>query len=341
MPCYRPMKGFPFGKTKNGKDNFYITSFDVKHIEITGDQVKKVYHDGIISPFCDKAITEFIEIPCGRCIGCRLDYAKMWADRCMMEASKYSDNCFVTLTYDDEHLTYNESIDPDTGVVNRMPTLVKRDVQLFMKRLRKRFGNDIRFFCCGEYGDKTHRPHYHLILFNFKFKDLTVLKRSFSGDYYYTSDELSKIWTNGNHLLGDCTWNSCNYVARYITKKQYGKDAIYEKINVLPPFLLMSRRPGLARDFYELNKEQLYRYEKYYLSSPSGSLAITPPRYFDKLYELDSPEEYARLKEKRISAAKDCSKIKSELSSLEKSDQFKVDEQVKINRTKVLSRKEL
>ena len=100
-----------------------------------------------------------IEVACGRCIGCRKEYARQWAMRCLHEASLFDENSFVTLTYDDKHL-------PAGG------TLVKRDVQLFLKRLRRKFSDrTIRYFFSGEYGGDTLRPHYHGCLFGFAFPD--------------------------------------------------------------------------------------------------------------------------------------------------------------------------
>ena len=92
----------------------------------------------------------FIQVPCGKCLECRIQHARAWADRCVVEAKQYDDNYFVTLTYDDAHLPAKNSLVPD-------------DLQKFMKRLRKHFPNNkIRFFACGEYGDTSWRPHYHL-----------------------------------------------------------------------------------------------------------------------------------------------------------------------------------
>ena len=112
--------------------------------------------------------SEYISIPCGKCIGCRLDYSRTWADRCMLESQYHKNNWFLTLTYDNDHL-------PEQRPGSPVHSLQKRDMQLFMKRLRKRFPNDkIRFFGCGEYGSKSCRPHYHLLLFGVPFEDLVL-----------------------------------------------------------------------------------------------------------------------------------------------------------------------
>ena len=111
-----------------------------------------------------------IDLPCGQCIGCRIDKSKSWALRCVHEASLYDHNCFITLTFNDENLPDDKS-------------LKKEDFVLFMKRLRKKYDGltpvqcgdkviyPIRFFHCGEYGDQFSRPHHHACIFNFDFHD--------------------------------------------------------------------------------------------------------------------------------------------------------------------------
>src|SRR3954449_8205389 len=92
---------------------------------------------------------EKFSLPCGQCIGCRLERSRQWAMRCVHENKMHPRSSFVTLTYDDKNI-------PPAG------SLSKRDFQLFMKRLRKSQSNPLRFFACGEYGETTHRPHYHV-----------------------------------------------------------------------------------------------------------------------------------------------------------------------------------
>ena len=153
-----------------------------------------------------------MSVPCGRCIGCRLEHSRQWAVRCMHEASLYEDNCFITLTYANEYL-------PPGG------SLRKRDFQLFMKRLRKRFSDGvIRFYHCGEYGENTFRPHYHALLFNFDFVDKTLW--SLRGEHkVYRSAVLEDLWPSGQSEIGSVSFESAAYVARYITKKVTGARA--------------------------------------------------------------------------------------------------------------------
>lgn len=122
------------------------------------------------------------------------------------EAQMHEDNCFLTLTYDDDHLPPNGS-------------LVKADMQRFFKRFRARLdGRRIKFFYCGEYGDKGNRPHYHAIIFNY-FPPDAVLHSYDKGNPYFISSFFSSIWSMGNHYLSSVSFDTCAYVAQYCTKK--------------------------------------------------------------------------------------------------------------------------
>ena len=188
MTCYTPLQGWRSAiPNSNGK---YPITFD-RHLA---------------NPLMP------LDLPCGHCIGCRLAYSKEWAIRCMHEASMHESNYFITLTYSPEFLPANLSLD-------------KRVFTLFMKKLRKKFGEGIRFYMCGEYGDKQGRPHYHAILFNIKFDDLKFYKKNKDGSILYNSETLSNLWGYGYAVVGNVTFESCAYVARYIVKKQKGANA--------------------------------------------------------------------------------------------------------------------
>ena len=222
-------------------------------------------------------------IPCGRCIGCRLDYSREWAVRCMKEVEQYEHNYFLTLDYDDAHLPVGFGSD---GISN--PTLEPNHVSEFMKRLRKKLKDKynldgVRFFACGEYGDQTLRPHLHIILINCPLPDLTdkhpipvdgVIKKirqyDSSGEQLYYSPLIASCWTDkdgnprGRSPIGQVTFESCAYVARYVVKKQYGEGAeIYEKLGIAPPFVRMSRRPGIGYSFFMENMEKIYLYDNF------------------------------------------------------------------------------
>ena len=323
--CTSPLKGFINGTTENGKKNLIITPYNVDHIELLDN--KKIYVDSpaITSKF---ALTEFVEIPCGQCIECRLNRSRRWADRCMLELGYHESSYFLTLTYDNDHIPKNLIFDEDTGdVYAENATLVKRDLQLFMKSLRstykrKGYDNKLRFYACGEYGSQTKRPHFHLIVFGLKLDDLVLYKRNFNGDNLYNSQFISDIWKKGFCVVGDVTWESCAYVARYIMKKHLGKESeIYERFNIEPEFTLMSRRPGIARQYYDEHKDELFYQDFVSIPTKDGGKKIYPPPYYEKLFEEDFPEnEVVERKEKRKQA-----KIDSVNLQLEKTDKNYVD----------------
>lgn len=175
-----------------------------------------------------------VTVPCGQCASCRLEYSRQWAMRMMHEASLYQENSFITLTYRDAELPEHYSLYPEHNV-------------LFMKRLRKHYKKRIRFYHCGEYGDQTHRPHYHSILFNLDFPDKVYLKTTESGSKLYTSKQLDKLWGHGDTYIGEVTFESAAYCARYTMKKLTGARKS-EYGSRIPEYSTMSRggRGGLG-----------------------------------------------------------------------------------------------
>ena len=276
--CVKPLHAFKIADDNgNGKPLYKITSGDVDHI---GD------------------IWTFKEIPCGRCVACRLAYSRQWADRCMLEASQYDSNFFVTLTYDDDHLPFSDVVDSETGEIVHNATLVKRDLQLFFKRLRKAFPDQrIRYYACGEYGSKTYRPHYHAIIFNLHLDDLVLYKQTFDGYNYFNSPSIDRVWKHGYVVLTNVTWDTCAYTARYILKKKFGSSAeFYDRYKIEPEFTTMSRRPGIGRQFYDDHKDSIFESDYIYLGSPDGSRSIKPPRYFERLFDEENPDYFVARK---------------------------------------------
>ena len=236
----------------------------------------------------------YIEVPCGKCIGCRLDYARTWATRMSLEASLYppEEVFFITLTYDDAHLP----IVAKNGTVSS--TLVKRDVQLFMKSLREAiYPNRIRFFASGEYGDKTNRPHYHLIIFGLKLDDLSFYKKS-QNFIYYNSPFIERIWSKGFVVVTLANYQTMNYTARYVVKKLRGADSsIYSLSGIMPPFALMSNRPGIGAGAYDPSY-----FDKSCIILPGGKSASIP-RYFKKIFERLDPAAYSNYTQRNLIAA--------------------------------------
>lgn len=241
--------------------------------------------------FSDRGRGDRIDLPCGRCVGCRLERSRQWATRIMFEAQAHEQNCFITLTYDDANL-------PDP------PSLNYKHYQDFMKRLRNRCG-PVRFYACGEYGDRTRRPHYHACLFGIDFSDdKKIWKANRQGDGLYISPLLTSIWGLGHTIIGDLTFDSAAYVARYVMKKVTGDLAEHHYqytdangvIHQLEPEMAhMSRRPGIGATWYEKYASDVYPQDHVIINGRPTK----PPRYFDRLLRRELPELYLEMKEKR------------------------------------------
>lgn len=199
-------------------------------------------------------------------------------------------NCLITLTYSDEHL-------PRDGVQ-------KRDLQLFFKRLRK--DHSVRYFACGEYGDRFSRPHYHALLFGCDFRDKQPIEPSKSGAPQWLSAELERYWQQqGRCTIGSVTFESAAYVARYCTKKITGSRAeehyqrldvaTGEMIPVQPEFALMSRRPGIGRSWLERFKSDVYPSDEVIARGHPSAV----PRYYDKVLEQTDPDAYEAVRRER------------------------------------------
>ena len=267
MPCYGP-----------------LPAYRSKEIGVSGKRGITVRRNASFSAVA-------LQVPCGQCIGCRLEHARQWAVRCMHEKSLYSQSSFLTLTYDDEWL-------PEGG------TLVKRHLQLFMKRLRKKYGVGLRFYASGEYGETTARAHYHVLLFNLDFADKKLYKRNGRGEPLYTSESLSSIWTYGRSLIGGVTFESCCYVAGYVVDKVTGEraDRFYSRVTsdgvcyeLVRPFSVMSRRPGIGTAWYEKYGAHAYEFDSVVIRGRE----VRPPRFYDGLHERVDKLGLARIKSKR------------------------------------------
>ena len=263
MPCYHPLTGY---RCKGGRiDGKWSVTFNRAN-----------------------AYTDLpVQLPCGQCIGCRQEKSRQWAMRCVHEIKEHDQNCFITLTFDDEHL------DPDQ-------TLVKADFQNFMKRLRKNTSEKIRYYHCGEYGDQLGRPHHHAILFGYDFPDKKYFKNS-KKHKLYSSDILDKAWQNQGHtLIGEANFETAAYCARYIMKKVTGQLAAEHYGNKLPEYNTMSRRPGIGRGYYDKYKSEIYPDDFVVMRGQK----MNPPKFYDDLLYQDNQEQYETIKGHRIQKIK-------------------------------------
>lgn len=234
-----------------------------------------------------------LSLPCGQCIGCRLERSRQWAMRCMHEAQLHEKNCFITLTYDNTHL-------PSDG------SLHYKDFQLFIKRLRKKFGNSrIRYYMAGEYGENFGRPHFHACIFGHDFYDKKLWKRSSSGSMLYRSEDLELLWPFGYSSIGDVNFESAAYVARYIMKKVTGHNskAHYTETDEetgeittrKPEFNKMSLKPGIGYEWYKKYKLDVYPHDYVIIKGKK----VKPPKFYDKKYKQDNPFEFDEILYKR------------------------------------------
>lgn len=262
-----------------------------------------------------------LELPCGQCIGCRLERSRQWAIRCVHEASLHKTNSFVTLTYSDEHLPSNGSL--------RYP-----DVQLFLKRLRKLLAPaKVRFFCCGEYGDETFRPHYHLCLFGWRPSDGISI-----GKDIYESATLKKLWPHGHSSFGDVTFESSAYVARYCLKKVNGRVAAshYERLDLQTgelyqlerEFAHMSLKPGIGATWFDKFTSDVYPSDEIIIKGKP----VKPPKYYDKRYAKTNPDDFESV---LVQRELDAYLLRSDNTS----ERLAVKEQVTVARSNLSKRK--
>lgn len=279
MACFSPLEGFyGRGRTKNGKRKLVFPQ------TAAGERRAAVVSGG-----------EIVELPCGKCEGCLLDRSQEWALRCEQEASLWKENVFVTLTYSTECLP----------VVGGVPTLRPSDFVLFMKRLRKEKGGRIRFLQAGEYGTKG-RPHHHALLFNCGFSDLEILRSQRGSCVLYRSRQLERLWPHGYSSVGEVTYESAAYVARYTLKKLapvVGDEVSGDLEGVredrrVPEYMTMSLKPGIGAGWFEKFKGDVFPSDR--VVSRRGR-EIRPPRYYSILYERENPAGYAVVKAKRES----------------------------------------
>lgn len=271
MPCFRPLAAYRSRfPNKSGKHGLVFNRRD----SLDGTR---------------------INIACGQCIGCRLERSRQWAMRCVHEAQLHEDNSFITLTYDDAHLPFGGSLD-------------RKAFPLFMKRLRKRLAPlKVMYFSCGEYGSKLQRPHYHACIFGYSFPDkqLWTIRNKVP---LYRSALLESCWTLGHSSVGDVTFESAAYVARYIVKKWIGDGAAehYERVDpetgevfsLVPEFTTMSLKPAIGKKWFEQYSGDVYPSDEVILRGKK----LKPPRYYNGLYDLSNPTEMEEIKRKRVRA---------------------------------------
>lgn len=313
---------------------------------------------------------ELQRIPCGQCLECRLKKAKEWCYRILIESKQYpEDECwFLTLTYDEYSLDSSyirDYLDTTTGVVRARYALHPKDHQDFMKRLRvsaARLGLEkkLRFFACGEYGGSTERPHFHCIIFGLPFKlpsllqsdvpelDLKLYKKRVDHPLY-NNDWLSKVWGKGFVTISPLTAETAAYCARYCLKTklglQYQEECEAQDLIDGGPFprefVVMSRKPGIARDYFDQHKDEIYFCDQIPLSVRDKLEVIKPFRYYDKLFDHEDEFEMCSIKAHRRRSAEAAQKQKLRLTDKAERDQLRDRAERLKKRTKKLYRNEI
>jgi len=252
----------------------------------------------------------------------------------MHEAKLHRYNTWLTLTYDDEHLPsrYLIGTDPKSRKKIYGGSLRKEDPQKFYRSLRKRLSSkgarnrfdilfeyqvhavmglrpipQLRYYYGGEYGEKYRRPHYHVCLFGVEFNDRKHYDTTDHGFKLYKSEILRELWPHGDHMIGDLTWETAAYTARYIMKKVNGENAPYyyqetcaetgKIIQLLPECNDMSRNGGIGKGWYEKFRTDVYKRQDSYVRIRNSK--TRPPRYYDKLLKRQFPEHYETIKKQR------------------------------------------
>lgn len=280
MPCFSPLQA-NFGLRSDGKKELCFSN-----------SLGRLFERGV------KSVGDSLTLPCGSCIGCRLERSRQTALRCVHESRMHEHSCFVTLTYDDDHL-HKLCRKTDAGY-----SLERSHVQKFIKRLRFAVSrglfsssvSKVVVFGSGEYGDSNGRPHFHLILFGVNFFDRVVCGVR-DGFRYYRSKLLESLWSFGFSCVCDFSFEAAAYVARYCLKKVKGKDALDYYKGRTPEFGIFPSRPALGKSWYQaFGCRDLENHD----SCIARGHECKPPRYYDKLRERDNPDGLAAAKRIRL-----------------------------------------
>ena len=262
-------------------------------------KLEAIVHNGLVDSWGEKPFQ--LKLPCGRCIGCMLDRRRSWAIRSVHEATLHEKNCFLTLTYDNEHL-------PSSG------GLRKKDWQDFMKRWRQQRERDARargarraervsYLMCGEYGSATRRPHYHALIFGEDFLDTAYDFQERAGHGTYSSAQIDHHWGKGFHWIGSVSFNSASYVASYTTKKLVTRDQESERVDMHTgevlerQFAQASLKPAIAKEWLpKYAMKSVYQDDQVVMKD---GLTLKAPRFYDDWLKQNEPEAWSEIQRRR------------------------------------------
>lgn len=292
MPCHYPVRAFRIADRQGRPEG--ISFHPVKGMNVIAD----------------------LKVPCGQCMGCKTERARQWAIRCMHEAQLHPENCFITLTYNEENL-------PDRK------ELVYKEFQSFLKKLRKKVCfylpsskhqgpyRKIRYYVSGEYGELKERPHWHACIFGYDFPDKIFFKNS-KGGPIFTSKILETLWLKGFSTTMFLTFESAQYAASYIMKKHRGQssDLDYQFIDMETGEVLyrekelsrMSLKPGIGYNWYQKYKSEVFPFDRVIVKG----MEMKPPRYYVRKYKDENPEGHEELTALREARGKETAEDNTE-----------------------------
>lgn len=266
-------------------------------------------------------------IPCQNCYACKLNKSAEWATRNILETLDHEHNYFITLTYDDYNLPIPERMEieqpMEDGTILKYNIendgtwiegcLIPDHIEKFIKDIRNYFNyrgiQNIRYFYCGEYGETTHRPHYHILLYG--------LPMDLSQNYSYHIDKnykehwknpiIDKFWPYGMHDIANIEWSSAAYVSRYTMKKIFDEpksNILYAQEGKIKEYVRMSNRPGIGMKYYKEHSLDIYKNDEMIMKTVKGNTgSFKPPKSFDKLFKEEYPEEWKKIEKKRKECA--------------------------------------
>lgn len=253
MACLNPRRMIPYPKGHPKFGQYRLIPFQQWNAN-EGDGTWIELNPTTGEVYDEQDVYGSILVPCRKCRGCLLDKSKEWATRLVLENYTTAEDCsyFITLTYrDDDLVTYKPT--SANGALSLSREHIKKFLKDFRRQVSYHYNVDsgVRYFIAGEYGSTTFRPHYHLILFGFKFDDLECIGTNFRGEEYFRSPFLEKVWNRGFVCIAKVTYESCAYVARYTLKKADNLDREHWlSIGVEPEFQLQSTHPGLGLNYF-------------------------------------------------------------------------------------------
>lgn len=319
-----------------------------KHPEMTQEEVATYY-----------GYNKVYKVPCNGCDECLLQRSKAKAQQMMIENYDRKDpsgSWFITLTYDDAHIPYNEVYDKNHNLISVEESLPPKNPYLYeFKADRKKcikpfidnlsyhaktnYGDEkIMWFYCGEYGGETRRPHFHMILFgcHIRFDELKFYEER-EGYILYEWTKGAEIWENGFVTVGQFTPETAAYVAGYVLKKQSKKTQnwIYEQQGKIPEYTGQSRYPAIGAHYYETHKDQIYETDEIYIPGAIGVMKLRPTSYYDNKYGIENPEKMKAIKEHREEIAIQSEKHKMLTTSLNQQEQREVTARVNASKKKI------